>query len=132
MYFFFFSSRRRHTRYWRDWSSDVCSSDLDGMAPHINPGGIFKEVSLVVDGGIRVRSLVAAADHIGRGVAHVNLYCRYNTRTRLVGKVRPLGFEAQGVEFEREVRLEEGENRFEIGFRLPEVRVWSTWDRGEQ
>src|SRR3712207_5452359 len=28
--FFFFSSRRRHTRYWRDWSSDVCSSDLAG------------------------------------------------------------------------------------------------------
>src|SRR3712207_8425738 len=27
--FFFFSSRRRHTRYWRDWSSDVCSSDLE-------------------------------------------------------------------------------------------------------
>src|SRR3712207_4234795 len=27
---FFFSSRRRHTRYWRDWSSDVCSSDLIG------------------------------------------------------------------------------------------------------
>src|SRR3712207_5878637 len=26
--FFFFSSRRRHTRYWRDWNSDVCSSDL--------------------------------------------------------------------------------------------------------
>src|SRR3712207_6930948 len=24
----FFASRRRHTRYWRDWSSDVCSSDL--------------------------------------------------------------------------------------------------------
>src|SRR3712207_5959266 len=28
MFSFFFSSRRRHTRYWRDWSSDVCSSDL--------------------------------------------------------------------------------------------------------
>src|SRR5258707_5421181 len=27
---FVFSSRRRHTRYWRDWSSDVCSSDLWG------------------------------------------------------------------------------------------------------
>src|SRR3712207_9203542 len=26
---FLFSSRRQHTRYWRDWSSDVCSSDLD-------------------------------------------------------------------------------------------------------
>src|SRR5438445_3553832 len=31
--FFFFSSRRRHTRYWRDWSSDVCSSDLRPLAP---------------------------------------------------------------------------------------------------
>src|SRR3712207_1859906 len=30
----FFSSRRRHTRYWRDWSSDVCSSDL-AKAAHI-------------------------------------------------------------------------------------------------
>src|SRR5437764_6124825 len=30
---FFFSSRRRHTRYIGDWSSDVCSSDLaDGLA----------------------------------------------------------------------------------------------------
>src|SRR5699024_11401924 len=27
-YYFFFSSRRRHTRSKRDWSSDVCSSDL--------------------------------------------------------------------------------------------------------
>src|SRR5207249_9656545 len=27
--FFFFSSRRRHTRSKRDWSSDVCSSDLN-------------------------------------------------------------------------------------------------------
>src|SRR3712207_2264647 len=31
--FFFFSSRRRHTRYWRDWSSDVCSSDLAASRP---------------------------------------------------------------------------------------------------
>src|SRR3712207_8202455 len=31
--FFFFSSRRRHTRYWRDWSSDVCSSDLPVRRP---------------------------------------------------------------------------------------------------
>src|SRR5690606_40606368 len=28
VYSFFFSSRRRHTRFSRDWSSDVCSSDL--------------------------------------------------------------------------------------------------------
>src|SRR3712207_4651443 len=31
LFFFFFSSRRRHTRYWRDWSSDVCSSDLRAL-----------------------------------------------------------------------------------------------------
>src|SRR5256885_6907975 len=31
--FFFFSSRRRHTRLQGDWSSDVCSSDLDRRAP---------------------------------------------------------------------------------------------------
>src|SRR5437870_11435547 len=30
--FFFFSSRRRHTRWPRDWSSDVCSSDLGALA----------------------------------------------------------------------------------------------------
>src|SRR5699024_12152778 len=30
---FFFSSRRRHTRSKRDWSSDVCSSDLCGLRP---------------------------------------------------------------------------------------------------
>src|SRR6266508_4265961 len=31
--FFFFSSRRRHTRWPRDWSSDVCSSDLVVISP---------------------------------------------------------------------------------------------------
>src|SRR5690606_39851434 len=30
IFLFFFSSRRRHTRFSRDWSSDVCSSDLVG------------------------------------------------------------------------------------------------------
>src|SRR2546430_12075667 len=30
----FFSSRRRHTRFDCDWSSDVCSSDLEGQGAH--------------------------------------------------------------------------------------------------
>src|SRR5439155_12174546 len=34
--FFFFSSRRRHTRWPRDWSSDVCSSDLS--EPYLRTG----------------------------------------------------------------------------------------------
>src|SRR5439155_14298995 len=37
-YFFFFSSRRRHTRWPRDWSSDVCSSDLE-TRPICEPAG---------------------------------------------------------------------------------------------
>src|SRR5690606_39792791 len=32
VYFYLFSSRRRHTRFSRDWSSDVCSSDLKDQA----------------------------------------------------------------------------------------------------
>src|SRR3712207_1844014 len=46
---FFFSSRRRHTRYWRDWSSDVCSSDLPIMQcnseilPYKRVKGVSKE-----------------------------------------------------------------------------------------
>src|SRR5690554_8024617 len=37
---FFFSSRRRHTRCGRDWSSDVCSSDLgNGFAHDLFPMG---------------------------------------------------------------------------------------------
>src|SRR5256886_9979008 len=40
--FFFFSSRRRHTRFDCDWSSDVCSSDLSaerGERPRCGAGG---------------------------------------------------------------------------------------------
>src|SRR5438067_8139558 len=38
-FFFFFSSRRRHTRSKRDWSSDVCSSDLE-----LDPGAAREPV----------------------------------------------------------------------------------------
>src|SRR3712207_9380168 len=39
----FFSSRRRHTRYWRDWSSDVCSSDLGQRKVRgPQPGGVAR------------------------------------------------------------------------------------------
>src|SRR5699024_11451636 len=39
--FFFFSSRRRHTRSKRDWSSDVCSSDLHKLPNH-RVDGIYR------------------------------------------------------------------------------------------
>src|SRR5690606_40357730 len=37
-----FSSRRRHTRFSRDWSSDVCSSDLKQDNVYIFVGGLIK------------------------------------------------------------------------------------------
>src|SRR5436305_8261292 len=49
---FFFSSRRRHTRCGRDWSSDVCSSDLSPIYTSTNPGvtgGAIKLVGTVSD-----------------------------------------------------------------------------------
>src|SRR5437870_7489795 len=42
---FFFSSRRRHTRWPRDWSSDVCSSDLVILVA--GPGGHAHAVSRI-------------------------------------------------------------------------------------
>src|SRR3989442_12267186 len=40
---FFFSSRRRHTRCGRDWSSDVCSSDLEAVEPLLLRGIVRRE-----------------------------------------------------------------------------------------
>src|SRR2546429_1102500 len=41
--FFFFSSRRRHTRCSRDWSSDVCSSDLDRVGAQQQGGPVDED-----------------------------------------------------------------------------------------
>src|SRR6266498_3995188 len=50
---FFFSSRRRHTSCGRDWSSDVCSSDLGGRPPHF----FHVEVQSEGDPGMNLRML---------------------------------------------------------------------------
>src|SRR5207247_7618598 len=42
-----FSSRRRHTRSTRDWSSDVCSSDLGFRAAHTPPQAYPEPTALV-------------------------------------------------------------------------------------
>src|SRR5207302_2455011 len=58
LFSFFFSSRRRHTRFSRDWSSDVCSSDLTGSDRGLGRPTIEKLTSrgvrpsdYLVDGG---------------------------------------------------------------------------------
>src|SRR5699024_11235023 len=60
---FFFSSRRRHTRSKRDWSSDVCSSDLH--LPGVGLAGLGDALQLVGSlGGARLH---------GRGAVLVGL-----------------------------------------------------------
>src|SRR5207245_8721797 len=46
---FFFSSRRRHTRCYRDWSSDVCSSDLNIGTAKPEPAQLTRVPHLGID-----------------------------------------------------------------------------------
>src|SRR6266852_8561198 len=50
---FFFSSRRRHTRCYRDWSSDVCSSDLGGVFFRVAASRIASAATLRAAAGSR-------------------------------------------------------------------------------
>src|SRR5579883_1104990 len=100
-FFFFFSSRRRHTRFSRDWSSDVCSSDLaeapafdsivasgpNGAIPHHVPGTrAFEPGDLVtIDCGARF------------GGYHADM-----TRTVAVGE--PAGWQREIHEVTREAQ----------------------------
>src|SRR5204862_1305164 len=57
-FFFFFSSRRRHTRSLRDWSSDVCSSDLSPLMLCRFPNrqsikGDFKNLNIIAHTNVR-------------------------------------------------------------------------------
>src|SRR5207253_3856111 len=62
--FFFFSSRRRHTRWPRDWSSDVCSSDL-----------LFFFAAVLVGRGGADMAEVAVGFAIGFGALGLAYFC---------------------------------------------------------
>src|SRR5207249_8910558 len=76
----FFSSRRRHTRSKRDWSSDVCSSDLDGvrLRQAIRPGQETVLASSV--GGDLVREVQGVTGAVIQKVAE------HRSEERRVGK----------------------------------------------
>src|SRR6266516_6005725 len=65
---FFFSSRRRHTRSYGDWSSDVCSSDLPRAGELVPPGVTSLASPLGVDLLVPSGEVgQTAADLVGRG-----------------------------------------------------------------
>src|SRR6185295_15174718 len=80
---FFFSSRRRHKRYWRDWSSDVCSSDLleycTGMSHPPKSTILAPEPRCMALSGVDLRE---AGDDIGKGQS--------NRRRRIVSNGRDI------------------------------------------
>src|SRR5688572_31359429 len=57
--FFFFSSRRRHTRFDCDWSSDVCSSDLSSTTRPVSGRltGLVVLEAEIPDGGAAIHDL---------------------------------------------------------------------------
>src|SRR5690625_7922367 len=70
---FFFSSRRRHTRWPRDWSSDVCSSDLGEAARAGDQGRGF---AVVAD---EVRKLAERTTSATKEIADMITRIQHNT-----------------------------------------------------
>src|SRR5438477_3533513 len=76
---FFFSSRRRHTRLTCDWSSDVCSSDLENRTkPKISRKSMFRgSIAATCDGAVtKVPGRFLQNDvvpHVARGGKHQRL-----------------------------------------------------------
>src|SRR5256885_7805611 len=86
--FFFFSSRRRHTRLQGDWSSDVCSSDLDDVhaADHARRG---RAIGAMVGGqqdGVRVASVKQIFSTGWKPVIRASEFTASRSEERRVGK----------------------------------------------
>src|SRR5690606_40092670 len=75
---FFFSSRRRHTRFSRDWSSDVCSSDLKWDLPVIDPISFQStrpDVFFGGDAALGPKNIITAVAHGHQAAISIHLYC---------------------------------------------------------
>src|SRR5690606_39777911 len=79
--FFFFSSRRRHTRFSRDWSSDVCSSDLA-----VNFQGVYRELLQIVERRVAGTEIVNGRTHAEVAQAAEHVQGVFRSEERRVGK----------------------------------------------
>src|SRR5437899_6103514 len=82
---FFFSSRRRHTRCLRDWSSDVCSSDLCRLRPFQATLVPERRQEITTEGGLalrpRDRKLADAIRRLAGAGIRVSLFIDPEPRT---------------------------------------------------
>src|SRR5256885_15984655 len=107
MLFFFFSSRRRHTRLQGDWSSDVCSSDLFqpgiggvGINPLVNTQFQYLDVGVNIDVTPRIHANGDVTLKVAMDISSV-------TGTSNIGGIdQPIIGQRK---IEHEVRLKEGE-----------------------
>src|SRR2546427_10265593 len=79
-HFFFFSSRRRHTRFDCDWSSDVCSSDLcGGSEPTVLPNEIpaGNKATVALDTLTPVSGAAVAIGRDSGGIYAMSLVCTH-------------------------------------------------------
>src|SRR5260370_1765069 len=72
--FFFFSSRRRHTRFKCDWSSDVCSSDLFCLRSEEHTSDLKQKRS---------------EEHTSELQSHLNLVCRLLLEKKMQHTIAP-------------------------------------------
>src|SRR6266498_1816638 len=100
-FFFFFSSRRRHTRCGRDWSSDVCSSDLDRITQRVVGGSRLRQRQ---QGGEHRVAHLLAVDALHRSAERRRHLQQVGHPADIGGPVVPGGVEQGRVE-ERRVAL---------------------------
>src|SRR5690625_6343564 len=146
MLLFFFSRRRRHTRWPRDWSSDVCSSDL-GRSPRlpleITLGQDLSSVTAVMRGGKRGERPVsvllradmdalAVKERTGSPFASTNDYmhaCGHDLHTAaLVGAAHILSKHREEIAGDVIFMFQPGEEG-PGGARSEERRVGTAWRR---
>src|SRR5689334_23701113 len=90
VFLFFFSSRRRHTRWNCDWSSDVCSSDLHIAISEADAGEMRHLARNIEDFLNRLRSEYRSEEHTSELQSQFHLVCRLLLEKKKKKKIKQI------------------------------------------